>query len=87
MRKRIGTCSLETSCWSSGIKRISTVVGVQIRFATRIGTTVEVQGFDNLLGQDDKGDVSTETMGPAQTDISAGVQILAERLALLLAYP
>ncbi|KAK8708217.1 hypothetical protein V6N13_059261 [Hibiscus sabdariffa] len=37
--------------------------------------------------QDDKGDVSTETTGPAQADISAGIQISAERLALLLAYP
>ncbi|KAK8708222.1 hypothetical protein V6N13_059266 [Hibiscus sabdariffa] len=44
-------------------------------------------GFDNLLGQDDKGDVSTETTGPAQADISAGIQISVERLALLLAYP
>ncbi|KAK8555327.1 hypothetical protein V6N12_009475 [Hibiscus sabdariffa] len=45
------------------------------------------KGFDNLLGQDDKGDVSTETTGPARADISAGIQISAERLALLLAYP
>ncbi|KAK8510969.1 hypothetical protein V6N12_036881 [Hibiscus sabdariffa] len=36
---------------------------------------------------DDKGDVSTETTGPAQADISAGLQISAECLAVLLAYP
>ncbi|KAK8633551.1 hypothetical protein V6N13_014396 [Hibiscus sabdariffa] len=29
------------------------------------------KGFDNLLGQDDKGDVSTETTGPARADILA----------------
>ncbi|KAK8700529.1 hypothetical protein V6N13_018923 [Hibiscus sabdariffa] len=43
--------------------------------------------FDKLLKQDDKGDISTETTGPAQAVISAGSQISAERLAVLLAYP
>ncbi|KAL4308899.1 hypothetical protein GQ457_01G021000 [Hibiscus cannabinus] len=42
--------------------------------------------FDNLTKQDDKGDVSIETTGPAQVDISAGIQILVERLAVLSAY-
>ncbi|KAK8694442.1 hypothetical protein V6N13_071994 [Hibiscus sabdariffa] len=36
---------------------------------------------------DDKGDASIETTGPAQAEISAGLQILAERLAVLSAYP
>ncbi|KAK8647945.1 hypothetical protein V6N13_121669 [Hibiscus sabdariffa] len=36
---------------------------------------------------DDKEDVSTETTGPAQADITVGLQISAERLAVLLAYP
>ncbi|KAK8609031.1 hypothetical protein V6N13_025338 [Hibiscus sabdariffa] len=44
-------------------------------------------GFNNLLEQDDKGDVSTETTGPAPAEVSAGIQISAERRALLLAYP
>ena len=43
--------------------------------------------FDKLLKQDDKGDVSTETTGPAQAGISAGSQISVERLAVLVAYP
>ncbi|KAK8666054.1 hypothetical protein V6N13_006206 [Hibiscus sabdariffa] len=43
--------------------------------------------FDNLLRQDDKGDVSVETTGPAQTVILAGLQTSAERLSVLLAYP
>ncbi|KAK8999896.1 hypothetical protein V6N11_082034 [Hibiscus sabdariffa] len=43
--------------------------------------------FDNLLKQDDKRDVSTETTGPAQADLSAGLQTSTERLAVLLAYP
>ncbi|KAK8583869.1 hypothetical protein V6N12_068125 [Hibiscus sabdariffa] len=41
--------------------------------------------FDNLLRQDDKGDVSVETTGPAQAVILAGLQTSAERLAVLLA--
>ncbi|KAK8621661.1 hypothetical protein V6N13_081094 [Hibiscus sabdariffa] len=36
---------------------------------------------------DDKGDVSAETTGPAPAEVSAGTQISAERLAVLLAYP
>ncbi|KAK9024826.1 hypothetical protein V6N11_064732 [Hibiscus sabdariffa] len=38
------------------------------------------RGFNNLLEQDDKGDVSTETTGPAPAEVSAGIQISAERL-------
>ncbi|KAK9031866.1 hypothetical protein V6N11_056152 [Hibiscus sabdariffa] len=34
--------------------------------------------FDKLLRQDDKGDVSAETIGPARADISAGIQISVE---------
>ncbi|KAK8544323.1 hypothetical protein V6N13_100552 [Hibiscus sabdariffa] len=45
------------------------------------------QGFNNLLEQDDKGDVSAETTGPATAEVSAGTQISTERLAVLLAYP
>ncbi|KAK8505746.1 hypothetical protein V6N12_024729 [Hibiscus sabdariffa] len=45
------------------------------------------KGFNNLLEQDDKGDVSVETTGPAPAEVSAGTQISAERLAVLLAYP
>ncbi|KAK8680308.1 hypothetical protein V6N13_109258 [Hibiscus sabdariffa] len=37
--------------------------------------------------QDDKGDVSVETTGPAQAVILAGLQTSAERLAVLLVYP
>ncbi|KAK8621659.1 hypothetical protein V6N13_081092 [Hibiscus sabdariffa] len=37
-------------------------------------------GFNNLLEQDDKGDVSAETTGPAPAEVSAGIQISAERL-------
>ncbi|KAK8584147.1 hypothetical protein V6N12_068395 [Hibiscus sabdariffa] len=37
--------------------------------------------------KDDKGDVSAETTGPAPAEVSAGTQISAERLAVLLAYP
>ncbi|KAK8504473.1 hypothetical protein V6N12_046810 [Hibiscus sabdariffa] len=37
--------------------------------------------------QDDKGDVSAETTGPATAEVSAGTQISTERLAVLLAYP
>ncbi|KAK8686148.1 hypothetical protein V6N13_125175 [Hibiscus sabdariffa] len=33
------------------------------------------KGFNNLLEQDDKGDVSTETTGPASAEVSAGIQI------------
>ncbi|KAK8689569.1 hypothetical protein V6N13_088283 [Hibiscus sabdariffa] len=44
-------------------------------------------GFNNLLEQDDKGDVSAETTGPAPAEVSAGTQISAEHLAVLLAYP
>ncbi|KAK8686010.1 hypothetical protein V6N13_125038 [Hibiscus sabdariffa] len=43
--------------------------------------------FDKLLKQDDKGDVSTETTGPAQAGISAGSQISAERLAVFWLIP
>ncbi|KAK8563271.1 hypothetical protein V6N12_035421 [Hibiscus sabdariffa] len=38
------------------------------------------KGFNNLLEQDDKGDVSAETTGPAPAEVSAGTQISAERL-------
>ncbi|KAK8652188.1 hypothetical protein V6N13_061210 [Hibiscus sabdariffa] len=38
------------------------------------------KGFNNLLEQDDKGDVSAETTGPALAEVSAGIQISAERL-------
>ncbi|KAK8667522.1 hypothetical protein V6N13_007671 [Hibiscus sabdariffa] len=38
------------------------------------------KGFNNMLEQDDKGDVSAETMGPAPAEVSAGIQISAERL-------
>ncbi|KAK8583627.1 hypothetical protein V6N12_067890 [Hibiscus sabdariffa] len=38
------------------------------------------KGFNNLLEQDDKGDVSAETTGPAPAEVSAGIQISAERL-------
>ncbi|KAK8977436.1 hypothetical protein V6N11_049565 [Hibiscus sabdariffa] len=37
------------------------------------------KGFNNLLEQDDKGDVSAETTGPALAEVSAGIQISAER--------
>ncbi|KAK8708413.1 hypothetical protein V6N13_059455 [Hibiscus sabdariffa] len=37
-------------------------------------------GFNNLLEQDDKGDVSAETTGPVPAEVSAGTQISAERL-------
>ncbi|KAK8636729.1 hypothetical protein V6N13_124467 [Hibiscus sabdariffa] len=40
-----------------------------------------------VLASDDKGDVSAETTGPAPAEVSAGTQISAERLAVLLAYP
>ncbi|KAK9018851.1 hypothetical protein V6N11_033897 [Hibiscus sabdariffa] len=42
------------------------------------------KGFNNLLEQDDKGDVSAETTGPAPAEVSAGTQILAERLAEII---
>ncbi|KAK8564685.1 hypothetical protein V6N12_058268 [Hibiscus sabdariffa] len=38
------------------------------------------KGLNNLLEQDDKGDVSAETTGPAPAEVSAGIQISAERL-------
>ncbi|KAK8685970.1 hypothetical protein V6N13_124998 [Hibiscus sabdariffa] len=38
------------------------------------------KGFNNLLEQDDKGDVSAETTGPAPAKVSAEIQISAERL-------
>ncbi|KAK8984545.1 hypothetical protein V6N11_047766 [Hibiscus sabdariffa] len=41
---------------------------------------VATLGFNNLLEQDDKGDVSAETTGPAPAEVSAGIQISAERL-------
>ncbi|KAK8696792.1 hypothetical protein V6N13_001917 [Hibiscus sabdariffa] len=44
-------------------------------------------GFNNMLEQEDKGDVSAETTGPAPAEVSDGTQISAERLAVLLAYP
>ncbi|KAK8715678.1 hypothetical protein V6N13_043006 [Hibiscus sabdariffa] len=37
------------------------------------------KGFNNLLEQDDKGDVSAETTGPAPAEVSAGTQISVER--------
>ncbi|KAK8705095.1 hypothetical protein V6N13_048703 [Hibiscus sabdariffa] len=37
------------------------------------------KGFNILLEQDDKGDVSVETTGPAPAEVSAGIQISAER--------
>ncbi|KAK8682829.1 hypothetical protein V6N13_055201 [Hibiscus sabdariffa] len=40
----------------------------------------ETKGFNNLLEQDDKGDVSAETTGPIPAEVSAGTQISAERL-------
>ncbi|KAK8544326.1 hypothetical protein V6N13_100555 [Hibiscus sabdariffa] len=43
-------------------------------------TRCQVIGFNNLLEQDDKGDVSAETTGPAPAEVSAGIQISAERL-------
>ncbi|KAK8573065.1 hypothetical protein V6N12_029103 [Hibiscus sabdariffa] len=42
------------------------------------------KGFNNLLEQDDKGDVSAETTGPAPAEVSAGIQISAERLAEII---
>ncbi|KAK8597296.1 hypothetical protein V6N12_065767 [Hibiscus sabdariffa] len=45
------------------------------------------KGFNNMLEQEDKGDVSAETTGPAPAEVSDGTQISAERLAVLLAYP
>ncbi|KAK8656619.1 hypothetical protein V6N13_098564 [Hibiscus sabdariffa] len=37
------------------------------------------KGFNDLLEQDDKGDVSSETTGPAPAEVSAGTQISVER--------
>ncbi|KAK9020268.1 hypothetical protein V6N11_054758 [Hibiscus sabdariffa] len=37
------------------------------------------KGFNNLLEQDEKGDVSAETTGPAPAEVSAGIQISAEQ--------
>ncbi|KAK8560102.1 hypothetical protein V6N12_012905 [Hibiscus sabdariffa] len=37
------------------------------------------KGFNNLLEQDDKRDVSAETTGPAPAAVSVGTQISAER--------
>ncbi|KAK8652059.1 hypothetical protein V6N13_061083 [Hibiscus sabdariffa] len=45
------------------------------------------KGFNNLLEQDDKGDVSSETTGPAPAEVSAGTQISAERLAVKYSDP
>ncbi|KAK8557897.1 hypothetical protein V6N12_010120 [Hibiscus sabdariffa] len=50
------------------------------------------KGFNNLLEQDDKGDVSAETTGPAPAEVSAGIQISAERdysdpIAILIEFP
>ncbi|KAK8977428.1 hypothetical protein V6N11_049557 [Hibiscus sabdariffa] len=49
------------------------------------------KGFNNLLEQDDKGDVTAETTGPAPAEVSAGIQISAEHLlsaeTLLLPIP
>ncbi|KAK8708717.1 hypothetical protein V6N13_059754 [Hibiscus sabdariffa] len=50
------------------------------------------KGLNNLLEQDDKGDVSAETTGPAPAEVSAGIQISAERdysdpIAGLLEFP
>ncbi|KAK8508419.1 hypothetical protein V6N12_020200 [Hibiscus sabdariffa] len=44
-RKRIGTCSSETSRCNYCIRRIGTAVGVQVRFAFRIGTAVGVSAY------------------------------------------
>ncbi|KAK8999924.1 hypothetical protein V6N11_082062 [Hibiscus sabdariffa] len=46
---------------------------------TFLGASIS-SGFNNLLEQDDKGDVSAETAGPAPAEVSAGIQISAERL-------
>ncbi|KAL4302757.1 hypothetical protein GQ457_10G012330 [Hibiscus cannabinus] len=43
--------------------------------------------FKISIPQDDKGDVSNRDNGSCQADISAGLQISAERLAVFLAYP
>ncbi|KAK8682823.1 hypothetical protein V6N13_055195 [Hibiscus sabdariffa] len=50
------------------------------------------KGFNNLLEQDDKGDVSAVTTGPAPAEVSAGTQISAERdysdpIASLIEFP
>ncbi|KAK8652134.1 hypothetical protein V6N13_061156 [Hibiscus sabdariffa] len=39
------------------------------------------KGFNNLLEQDDKGDVSSETTGPAPTEVSAGIQVICRELS------
>ncbi|KAK8530845.1 hypothetical protein V6N12_013345 [Hibiscus sabdariffa] len=46
-----------------------------------------VEAVRDIVVDDDKGDVSTETTGPAQAVISVVLQTSAERLAVLLAYP
>ncbi|KAK8555161.1 hypothetical protein V6N12_009316 [Hibiscus sabdariffa] len=43
--------------------------------------------FDDLLQQDDKWDVSAETMGPARAEFSADIQTSAERLAVYWLIP
>ncbi|KAK9020274.1 hypothetical protein V6N11_054764 [Hibiscus sabdariffa] len=43
------------------------------------------KGFNNLLEQDDKGDVSAETTGPAPAEVSAGIQISIKFYCVLLA--
>ncbi|KAK8558953.1 hypothetical protein V6N12_042242 [Hibiscus sabdariffa] len=50
------------------------------------------KGFNNLLEQDDKGDVSAETTGPSPAEVSAGTQISVERdysdpIASLIEFP
>ncbi|KAK8670681.1 hypothetical protein V6N13_037299 [Hibiscus sabdariffa] len=45
------------------------------------------KGFNNLLEQDDKGDISAETTGPAPAEVSAGIQISVERLLCLIGFP
>ncbi|KAK8656911.1 hypothetical protein V6N13_098846 [Hibiscus sabdariffa] len=45
-----------------------------------VATPSRALGFNNLLEQDDKGDVSAETTGPVPVEVSVGTQISAERL-------
>ncbi|KAK8597326.1 hypothetical protein V6N12_065797 [Hibiscus sabdariffa] len=74
-----------SSCWSRSSKHIGSCDEHWNQFSML--RLYLCKGFNNLLEQDDKGDVSSETTGPAPTEVSAGTQISAERLALLLAYP
>ncbi|KAK8662701.1 hypothetical protein V6N13_024592 [Hibiscus sabdariffa] len=54
-------------------------------FRLKLGFLAILLAWDGPL--DDKGDVSAETTGPAPAEVSAGTQISAERLVVLLAYP